>query len=185
MRIRLLTMTLAAAAALLFAACNKAEDRYSTAYACNFVFRADYHPTSILTRVLDNPGLFARVTVQKKSGIYHITVVPNSGDAQEDIPLTTEIENRYNYDNIGANKSLIIGCTTTSEWRAYDSQCPYCMENYAGVNFPLSWADNGQAVTCARCSRKYNLTYGASTDGHRLLEYVVRFAGGVLTVRNN
>lgn len=185
MRARNTWLTLAAGAALLLAACEKGENRYSMDYPCNFIFRADYHRTSILARVFDNPGMFVCVKVQRKSGITHIIAEPNTGAENEDIALTTEIENRYNYDNIGADKSLIIGCSTTNEWRAYDRQCPYCLANNSSVTFPLTWADGGQAVTCARCGRKYNLTYGASADGYRLLEYVPRYDGNVLTVRNN
>ena len=173
------------AAMIALCACDKAENRFSTEYTCNFVFYTKYHNTSILTRVLDTPGLFVYVEVQGRQGISHVLVYPNNGDAMEDIPLTTEIENRYNYDNIGANRSIIIGCTTTSEWRAYDRQCPYCLDTYSGTSFPLSWTDNGQAVYCKNCKRTYNLTYGASTDGHRLIEYRVRYNGEMLTVRNN
>lgn len=173
--------------AVLFWGCDKAENRFNTEYPCNFIFRADYHPTSILKRVLDNPGMFVYVTAQKRQGIIHLLVYPNNGDASEneDIALTTEIENRYNYDNIGANQSIIIGCSTTSEWHAYDRQCPYCLENSTSVNFPLTWVDNGLSVYCAKCKRTYNLTYGSSTDGYRLLEYRVRYDGTTLTVRNN
>lgn len=168
--------------------CSEAEERYSTEYVCNFTFSTQLRPTSILARIWTNPGMFVRVEVTKKSGIHHVLLYPNTGEAMEDIAMTTAIDNdRVDYDHIGANGSIIVGCTVTNEWRGYDAQCPYCLGTHSTTSFPLSWADNGQAVTCGSaggCGRKYNLNYGASTDGYRLIEYRVRYDGNVVTVRN-
>ena len=79
---------------ILLTSCSTDGNRYSTAYPCNFTFYASYHQTSILARVLDNPGLFVWIEVKKKAGVNHLYVHPNNGDIQEDIALTTEIENR-------------------------------------------------------------------------------------------
>lgn len=177
----LLTVALAG----LLTACTETDNRFSTSYACRFMFNAQLHATSILTRVLDNPGMFARVKVEKRSGIVHLLVSPNTKDAEEDIALTTEEESRvYQTINVGANQSIFIGCNTTGEWRAYDAQCPWCLENYSGNNYPLTWT-SGSVVECARCKRTYNLNYdGISTDGSRMLQYKVRSNGTVITVTN-
>jgi len=176
---------LGAVVALAVCSCDNNENRYSTAYLCHFMFRGDYHQTSIITRTLDNPGMYVNVKVQKKSGITHLIANPNNGGETEDIAMTTEIENRYDYSNVGANQCIIIGCTTTGEYRAYDGQCPYCLDNYSGVNFPLSWTNNGQSVVCSKCKRTYNLNYdGISDDGNRMLQYSLRTSGLVITVSN-
>lgn len=178
-------MAACAMAVMLTTACET-EERYSDR-PCYFVFRADYHPTHILSRVLSNPGMFITVTAEKRLGIPHIlTTAPFTlSNEDKDIALTTEIENRYNY-TFAANNSLIIGCSVTNEGRAYDRQCPYCLRNSSTNNFPLTWTEggNGQTVTCAKCSRTYNLNYGTSTDGQRLVEYRVRFDGTAIVVSN-
>ena len=181
-------LAVAVLTAAVAASCDKAEERYSTEYVCNFTFSTQLRPTSILARVWTNPGMFVRVEVAKRSGVHHVLLYPNNGDAPEDIAMTTAIDNdRIDYSHIGANGSIIVGCTTTNERRGYDAQCPYCLSTHSSTAFPLSWADNGQAVTCSGaggCGRKYNLNYGASADGHRLIEYRVRYDGNLVTVRN-
>lgn len=179
---------MAVLSAVATVSCDKAEERYSTEYVCNFTFNTQMHPTSILARVWTNPGLFVRVEVARRNGVHHVLLYPGSGAGNEDIAMTTAIDNdRIDYSHIGADGSIIVGCTTTNEWRAYDAQCPYCLGTHSSTSFPLSWTDNGQAVICngkGGCGRKYNLNYGASTDGYRLIEYRVRYNGVLLTVRN-
>ena len=173
------------ACTLTLMACASDGYRYSTQYPCNFTFYVSYHPTSILSRVLDNPGLYVWIEVQKKSGVNHLMVHPCNGDGDEDIALTTEIENsRLNYNSMGANGQLIVGCTPFGEWRAYDRQCPYCLENKSSLSFPLTWTKNGQSVECGKCNRVYNLSSGISDDGQRLVEYRVQTNGTVLQVHN-
>ena len=53
---------------ILLTSCSTDGNRYSTAYPCNFTFYASYHQTSILARVLDNPGLFADGVCVKEPG---------------------------------------------------------------------------------------------------------------------
>lgn len=176
---------LCASALTIPAGCDKAEERYGSPYPCNFIFRADYHPTSLLARVLTNPGLFVNVSARQLSGLWQLQVSPNNGDATEQINLTTEIERRYGYTAMGAGGNLIIGCTVTSEQRAYDGHCRHCVETTAGRNFPLAWTKDSWTVSCAECKRVYNLNTGVSDDGVRLWEYAVKFDGVALTVRNN
>lgn len=173
-------------------ACEQGETRFSTDYPCQFIFRGDYHRGSALLRTMDNPGLFAIVTSEDrqisvgsgKKSITHLTITLNDGTTKEGIDLTTEIENRYNYRAMGANRALIIGCSNFDGLRAYDRQCRYCLDNSSKTDFPLQWTGNGQAVKCDRCGRVYQLEHGSSTDGYRLHEYRVRFDGTLLNVSN-
>lgn len=142
-----------------------AEDQYSKSYYCHFIFYTQHHPTSALATVTDNPGCFVRVSVNNKSGVNHITVTHSYDDQTEDIALTSEIENKQISYSLGAHNALIIGCTTTSEPRAYDGQCPYCLQNGSSTNYPLAWGSDKQSVSCSRCSRTYSLNYaGACTS---------------------
>ncbi len=168
----------------LFTACEKSEALYSTSHACNFVYRGDYHRGSALLRTMDNPGLYAIVTSSEKSGITHLTVTLNDNATTETIPLTTEIERRYNYAAMGANRALIIGSSNFNGWKAYDRQCRHCLDKSSSTNFPLTFSDNGRNVTCAKCKSTYALETGSSADGYRLYEYRVRFDGSVITVNN-
>lgn len=164
---------------LLLGACS-GEEQYTVKYPCNFIFYTGYHSTSILNGITTNAGTFVIVSAKRVNGLQHVYVSRNDGGADEDWSMTTEIENnRLSYDNIGANNALIIGCSTTMEPKAYDRQCPYCLENQSGVNYPLAWADDGRMVECAKCGRKYDLNAnGVSTDGHRLLQYRVMLGTG-------
>lgn len=169
---------------LLITACS-ADAQYSTTYPCNFYFDTGKHPTSILTRSLDNPGMWTFVSVRQSQGINHVMVTPNNGDA-EDIAMTTEIENhRVNYNNMGADNGIIVGCSNFSGIRAYDRQCPKCLD-YAR-NSALEWDNNRQMVKCQSCQSVYMLENGSCTTASiRLLEYKVTFSGpgSPLMVRN-
>ncbi len=159
----------------LLTACS-ADPQYSTTYPCNFYFDTGKHPTSIQTRSLDNPGMWTFVSVRQSQGINHVMVTPNNGDA-EDIAMTTEIENhRVNYNNMGADNGIIVGCSNFSGIRAYDRQCPKCLDN--ARNSALEWDDNRQMVKCQSCQSAYMLENGScTTAGIRLLEYKVAFSG--------
>lgn len=147
---------------LTFLAC-KADSEYSRNYACHFIFYTQHghvtqnKETSILNGILDSPGVFAKVSVKKLSGITHVIVVPNNGGKNEDIKLTTEVENNQITYSMGANNALLMGCDTNLQKVAFDGQCANCLENYSTSNFPLAWSDNGRTVTCAKCGRVYDL----------------------------
>lgn len=175
---------LCVAAALALAGC-KAEEEYSSSYYCHFIFYTQHHPTSALASVTDNPGCFVRVAVVNKSGVNHVTVAHSYDDQTEDIALTNEVENNRISYSLGANNALLIGCTTTGEPRAYDGQCPYCLQNGSSTNYPLEWGGDKQSVACKHCSRTYSLNYaGACTyapDGGAspaLLQYRVSKSTG-------
>lgn len=170
---------------LAFVACDSGEERYSREYLCQFTFNTQLHIASPLTRCLTNPGSFVRVDVKKELGVFNLFIYSNNGKEQEKLTLSTDKEN-YQMGQVGANNSIIVGCSNFNGLRAYDSQCPNCLDAYTGISYPLAWADNGQTVCCAKCNRKYQLNSDGITDnGHRLIEYRVRFDGQMLVVRNN
>lgn len=171
---------------LLFLSCSNAEEQYTTSYPCYFVFRTDLHPVNILSRVVNNPGVFVKVTVTA-GDVVRLLLSPNTGEADETVNITTAEEKRYGngYTNVGANQSLIIGTTTTNELRAYDAQCPFCLASYGGMSYPLTWATNKQNVYCANCKRTYMLNSdGVSDDGHRMLQYRITYDGTAIVVSN-
>lgn len=171
--------------ALMLLACD-AEDLYNSNYACSFTFYTQHHPESSLSSInTTNPGFFVWVTVKRSSsGLNTVYVYTNTGEEDDPISLTTEIENnRISYDNMGANNQLIIGCTTLNGLKAYDRQCPYCLDTFTGYSYPLEWTDNGASVECSNCGRVYSLNNeGMCTSGHdgtyRLLQYRIFFSTG-------
>ena len=138
---------LAAASLAVLAAsalsCDSADDRYSRQYACSFVFQAQYHATSQLTLCLTNPGSFVIVSATTRQGVTHLQVSTNAGK-QEDIAMTTAVENeRTYYERMGANRSLIVGCTSVPDFdgsylKAFDRQCPNCLERLAPLRAQLA-----------------------------------------------
>lgn len=177
---------------LLLAACT-ADQRFTTKYPCSFVFLASNHANSALTLALGNAGQFCIVTTRVASGVTHLMLTPNYGTwttEQTDIAMTIAIENeRLSYNNMGANRRLIIGMSNFSGLKAYDGQCPKCLEESGAVNRPLSWTDKGQMLLCQRCSTKYNPNAeGMPVNGNegtpRLLEYRVEYNGERLYVHN-
>lgn len=185
---RILSILLLAAAW----ACT-AEQQFTTKYPCSFVYYASYHPLSALTHAVGNAGHFCIVWPRIASGITHIMMTPNMGTwtaEQTDVPMATAIENdRLTYDNMGANRRLVIGMTNSDGLKAYDGQCPNCLENGTSPNRPLSWTDKGQMLECQHCKVKYNpnaMGMPVNGDGHtpRLLEYRADYNGERLYVHN-
>lgn len=174
-------------AALSLTACEKAEEQYSSTYPCVFTFYTQYHPTSLLTLALDNPGSYAMVKVSLMQGVHRLAISSNNGQDTENVTISTDREN-YQIGNVGADNCIIVGCSTFNGLRAYDGQCPNCLSDYTNNSFPLTWANNGQAVECARCGRVYELNYDGRPDtgGKALLQYRVTYGGSgtVLAVRN-
>lgn len=160
------------------------QDQYSTEYPCRFTFDTRLHPTSLLTLALDNPGSFVRVDAVREGNLTYLTMSSNNGRETEQLPLTTDKEN-YLVGTMGANGSIIVGCSTFNGLRAYDSQCPNCLKERTGNAFPLTWTANGQAVECATCSRRYELNYdGRADNGAPLLQYKVGRNATTLSVYN-
>jgi hypothetical protein len=185
-----LSLLLAVVLAMAVSACSD-ENKYSRKFPCSFVFHTQYHPTSQLTLCLSNPGEFVIVSATVKQGVTHLLITPNSGAQQEDIAMATAIENeRTSYQNMGANRSLIVGMSHFDGLKAYDRQCPNCLEQVGGINYPLSFIKNGQEVSCARCNRTYSLMAEGmpSENGQQgdraLLQYMVSHDGTRLYIHN-
>ncbi len=173
---------------LLISSCD-GEEKFSRKYPCSFVFQSQYHTTSLLTRSLGNPGMFVIVSATQRQGVTHLLVSTSDGQS-EDIAMTTAIENdRTYYENMGANRSLIIGLSNFDGLKAYDRQCPNCLEERSGSSFPLAFSKDGQSVSCSTCQRTYNLNAeGMPQNGqqgdHALLQYVATYDGTRLYVHN-
>lgn len=168
--------------------CDKAEETYGSNYPCAFSFDTRLHPTSLLTRVMDNPGSFVRVDVRKTQGINRLSISSNNGIDTEDLPITTDREN-YRIGNVGAANSIIVGCSVFNGPCAYDSQCPNCIVtgDISGVSILLAWTRGGQAVTCGKCKRSYELNYDGrptETVGRPLMRYKIGYNGVEMTVYN-
>lgn len=170
---------------LLILACE-GEPQFSTKYRCSFVYYASDHTTSALTLSLTNPGHYVIVEPKFVAGVTHLKLTPNQGQWEEnqtDIAMRTVIENeRLTYDNMGANRRLIIGCSKFNGPKCYDGQCPYCLENTTSPNNPLTWTENGEMLDCKKCHIVYNPNAeGQPVNGNehtpRLIEYRVEYNG--------
>lgn len=144
---------------MLLAACE-ADTKYNTQYPCNFVFFTNIYPTSALTRAVSNPGEFCIVEPKTEQGVVHLKLRPNRGTwAQSDLDLAmrTAIGNeRLSYASMGAARGLIIGHSNFFGLKAYDLQCPNCLDELGAPRSPLQWTDDGRYLECARCHRVYN-----------------------------
>ena len=171
---------------LLLAACN-AEDAVYREYRCYFLFDTQLHPIPCqLTGILGNPGHFCKVEASQEMGIRHIKTTRNYDDAVEDVPRTTELENKQNCV-LGANNCIIIGTSSyDNQLVAYDGQCPNCLKEKGGTNYPLTWQQNGTLLHCAKCDRSYDVNNGVcNSSGRTLLKYyAVLDANGLLRAWN-
>jgi len=173
---------------LLLCGCN-AENQYSHEYRCYFIFYASMHTGSQLLAALNaaSTGVYAYVSTSVNSGVRHLYIQLNNGKGTEDLPLTTAKENQISCE-LGANNGVILGHTAFNGLKAYDRQCPNCLDSLGNwTNSPLTWTNNGQWVTCSRCNRSYDLSTGvitAGAKGRKMLEYQARYDGATLVVQN-
>ena len=173
---------------VLLVACT-ADDSISRDYRCSFVFDTSLHPLPChLTEVIGNSGHFCKVeTYLAADGIRHLQTTRNYDGAKEDITLSTAKESQVNIA-LGANNCIIVGTNTYDfALQAYDGQCPNCLADYGGYNYPLTWQDNGKLLHCAKCDRNYDVNNGVIADGasgKQLLRYMAFTEGSVLFVRN-
>ena len=154
-----------------------AEDSISRRFLCRFTFHTQNHPGNTLEIALNGFGTYTFVSASYKNNIWHIY----------------ELQYAKVY-NLGANNGIIIGNSNFNKYRAYDRQCPNCIDQYGGTNFPLNWnSANRQQVICAKCHRIYDLEYGNiidGADGSRLMEYNLSYGtttngtGKVISVYN-
>jgi hypothetical protein len=173
--------------AFLLTACT-ADESISRDYRCSFIFDTSLHPLPCqLTGIIGNTGHFCKVSASLSQGITHLKTVRNYDGATEDVALTTAKESQITYA-LGANNSIIIG-TSSYDFvlKAYDGQCPNCLSDNTGVNYPLMWQNNGQQLHCAKCGRSYDVNNGVVADGpsgRQLLAYMAAFDGSVLRAWN-
>lgn len=156
----------------LLGACE-AENSISTEYRCQFVFYTNFHPQTNIEKALTSTGSFAIITTKYENGAWHVYATLNdSKNETQNIAMTTAIEKNINYNLLGANHGIIIGSNGyggidgNSAYLAWDRQCPNCIHQYGGTNYPLTWNQkNRQMVTCAKCQRTYDLNTGAVQSG--------------------
>lgn len=173
---------------LMLAACT-GDEIISRSYRCNFIFDTTLHPLPCqLTGILGNNGHFCKVEYRVVQGVTHLKTTRNYDGATEDIALTTAKESQISFA-LGANNSIIVG-TSSYDFVlvAYDGQCPNCLSEYNGINYPLTWQNNGQQLHCAKCGRSYDVNNGAIADGPAgqkgLLRYMAAYTEGVLRAWN-
>ena len=172
---------------ILLSACE-AENNISHEYRCYFVFDTSQHPMPCqLTGILGNPGHFCKVESSIVGGVRHLKTTRNYDNSTEDIILRTEKERQMTLA-LGANNCIIIG-TSSYENRliAYDGQCPNCLTEKGGTNYPLTWQQNGLQLHCAKCGRSYDVNNGVVTSGDggkQLFTYNAAFDGALLRAWN-
>jgi hypothetical protein len=181
------------ASILLLAACDKADEKYSTVYPVNFHFDMSLHVGTYLSSIVENANYFVIVSREYQTGKQRLTVTPNDGNSVQTIDITTDRE-QYLLRQMGSDNRLIIGCLfgmfdvndNVYSYIAYDGQCRFCLDTYNMNRFPLTFTHDGHSVECANCHRQYSLNTGASTDGYLLYTYKAQYDDGtkVLTVTN-
>ena len=167
----------------ILAACE-AENRISTRFPCNFYFNPKLHPGTSIETALNNLGNYTFISV-KNNGIWHIYSTLNDGrNITEDIKITTDRtegwDNRIKTHALGANNGIIIGRSNFQGLVAWDRQCPNCITQYGGVNYPLELNGIRQSVMCKKCKRTYSLETGAITEGTKgapLMGYGIDYNG--------
>ena len=167
----------------ILAACE-AENRISTRFPCNFYFNPKLHPGTSIETALNNLGNYTFISV-KNNGIWHIYSTLNDGrNITEDIKITTDRtegwDNRIKTHALGANNGIIIGRSNFLGLVAWDRQCPNCITQYGGVNYPLELNGIRQSVMCKKCKRTYSLETGTITEGTKgdpLMGYGISYNG--------
>ena len=173
--------------ACLCFACSGDESVYRGA-ECFFLFDTALHPQPCqLTGIIGNPGHFCKVETSVVQGVRHITTTRNYDGSTEDMRLNTDRENQYRYA-LGANNCLIIGTNSFDNILiAYEGQCSNCLSDFGGTRYPLTWANNGQQLHCAKCGRTYDVNNGTVTSGEggrQLYRYQATFDGQFLRAWN-
>jgi nitrite reductase/ring-hydroxylating ferredoxin subunit len=170
--------------------CSKEDNTYSNDYRVLFRFYSIYHPTSVLTRSVGNQGMFCLVKSDIRQGVTHLLVTSNDMKTTEDLPITVEVERRsIAAAYMGAGNALIIGQSQYDGPKAYDGQCPVCLRDKGGSQYPLKFVADGQTVECTKCGRRYNMIAdGAPTDdqpdGKNLLQYRITVSSEYIEVHN-
>jgi len=166
----------------IFSGC--ADDRISRTFPCRFTLYTIYHNPCMTLTAINSSNYPIKVSVKKNaSGLIQIIETDWLGST-ETINITSEIETRA-YEGgiyIGANNSIIV-CQEAYDGKrvAYDGQCPNCINDYSGHNYPLQFTSTTMQVKCNKCKRIYDLNTGAIISGihdegdERLMEYAVTY----------
>lgn len=173
---------------VLMMACDDIEDNIYRGHPCYFIFDTTLHPIPCqLTSAIGNTGHFLIVSTSMVSGVRHIHTVRNYDQEKEDVRLETKKENSTRC-LLGANNAIIIGRSSYSGMLVcYEGQCPNCLYQLGGTNYPLAWSPNGQQLQCARCHRSYDVNNGvvaSGEGGHQLYNYCAEFSGGIIRAWN-
>jgi nitrite reductase/ring-hydroxylating ferredoxin subunit len=99
---------------------------------------------------------------------------------REFLPDRTDELYRIETHPLGANNGIIIGCSNFQGHVAWDRQCPNCITQYGGTNYPLELNGIRQSVMCKKCKRTYSLETGAITEGAKgeaLMRYGIDYKG--------
>jgi len=180
---------------LLLAACT-AEPIFDNEYPPNFIFHVEYHRGSIIEDALSIAGTFVFISVPTDGNPRYV-ITPNNADREEQFLPASEVERRLleaqrqsAFGTMGINRRLFVGTSHFDGLRAFDGHCPNCHADTGTRDCPLSWADNRQHISCARCGRTYDPNAGgaplnAQKKGDLTLkQYRVSYDGKVLVVRN-
>lgn len=168
-------------------ACDGEDNIYRDA-RCYLVFDTTLHPIPCqLTAIIGNVGQFCKIESSLVGGVRHLYTTRNYDGATEDIILRTEKEKQTAL-YLGAHNCIIIG-TSSYENRllAYEGQCPNCLTDYNGSNYPLTWQKNGLQLYCAKCKRSYDVNNGVVAEGNggkQLFTYSAAFDGALLRAWN-
>ena len=168
----------------LLAACQS-EPLYDTEYPVFFTFDTKLHANSLISQLVNHANCFLIVSSKLNGRAHTLSISSNNGES-ETLRIESEGENRA-IGNMGANNSLILGCvfglnmdTNQTDdlymYVAFDRQCPACLKNRTGTNYPLQWASTANMVVCNTCQRTYHLLgIGNSSDGYRLKTYRMKY----------
>lgn len=152
---------------LLLVSCG-GEEQISHDYLCRFTFDKQLHMENKIITAVTAVNSFVWIEMDRRNGIWHVKVHPANGSGDEDIPLTTAVENEFPYE-LGAYNGIILGCSNFDGPVAYDRQCRNCLQSTGLFVAPLTWSSKFMEVKCTRCGRTYSLNTG---DG--LMRYGVR-----------
>ena len=196
---------LAAAAVLLTTSCDTLDTFFGGQTVGEYTnhqayFYMDFglgHTNTYLSEALNSTNVFTVITADPsihmsttEGGTYTLSCEMYGVAKKNETISEAELTKRPRQLGIDG-KGLIVGRSSFQDGELYvfDRQCPNCMEETDGVNHPLSFTNNGQAVSCGRCKRIYNLNAeGMPQNGQQgdiaLLQYVVAYDGTRLYVHN-
>ena len=162
-----------------------AENSISKDYLCQFTFFCQNHSGNTLEIALKGLGSYTFVSVLYDKGWYIKSSPNDKRNYTEKIKITTAIEiQELKKTCLGANNGIIIGHTNFGGIVAYDRQCPNCIKNYGGTNYPLEWNTKDYSkVVCKKFHRTYELENGIVENKQegdvKLMKYPISYYNAV------